>query len=164
MICEKFAAEGANVAINFVSSKDRAEILAKKLEEKGIKTVCIQGDAGVPDDNRRIVEETVAALGVACTDTARIFAFHSRRAVGARNTCVGHELRTGNCGYVGPPPPARTITTNFPFHANQNSESTVMAGDRHSVREWYWREQLLRSTSLIAKGSFLPRPRPRPRA
>lgn len=64
-MCEKFAAEGANVAINYMSSKDRAEELAKKIESQGlgVKVVCIQADAEKPEDNARLVKETKEALG-----------------------------------------------------------------------------------------------------
>jgi NAD(P)-dependent dehydrogenase (short-subunit alcohol dehydrogenase family) len=42
-ICEKFAAEGANVAINYQSSAEAAEKLAKKLSEQyGVKTITFQ--------------------------------------------------------------------------------------------------------------------------
>lgn len=47
LVCEKFAAEGANVAINYVSSKDRAEELKEKLTGMGVKAVCIQGVGGM---------------------------------------------------------------------------------------------------------------------
>lgn len=63
LICEKFAAQGANVAVNYASSKDRAEEVAKKVEAHGAKAVCIQADCGVPEDNVRLVKETVEAFG-----------------------------------------------------------------------------------------------------
>ena len=41
---EKFASEGSNVAINYMSSKEIAEKLASDLASKdGVKTVAIQG-------------------------------------------------------------------------------------------------------------------------
>ena len=44
MICEKFAAEGCNVAVNYVSSVDRANQTAEKIiAEHHIKAVVIQG-------------------------------------------------------------------------------------------------------------------------
>jgi len=43
LICEKFAAEGSNVAVNYVSSKDRADQVAEKCtKEFGVKAVIIQ--------------------------------------------------------------------------------------------------------------------------
>lgn len=64
LVAKKFAAEGANIAINYVSSKDRAEAVAKEaVEEHNVKTALIQGDAGVIKDCERIVEEAKQALG-----------------------------------------------------------------------------------------------------
>jgi len=63
LICEKFAAEGANVVVNYVSSKERAEEVAKKCEAQGVKAICIKADCGVPEDNVRLVKETVDGLG-----------------------------------------------------------------------------------------------------
>jgi NAD(P)-dependent dehydrogenase (short-subunit alcohol dehydrogenase family) len=42
LICEKFAAEGANIVVNYVSSKDRADQVAEKCKEFGVKTAVIQ--------------------------------------------------------------------------------------------------------------------------
>lgn len=63
LICEKFAAEGANIAVNYASSKDRAEEVAKKVELFGVKAICIKADCGVPEDNVRLVKETIEGLG-----------------------------------------------------------------------------------------------------
>ena len=63
MICEKFAGEGANVVVNYMSNKDRAEEVAKKCEAQGVKAICIKADCGVPEDNVRLVKETVDGLG-----------------------------------------------------------------------------------------------------
>ena len=63
MICEKFAAEGCNVVINYATSKDKADELAKKIESYGVKAICIQADCGVPEDNARLIKETVSGLG-----------------------------------------------------------------------------------------------------
>ena len=44
LIAEKFAAEGCNVAINYVSNLERAKETAAKIEKEcGAKTVVIQG-------------------------------------------------------------------------------------------------------------------------
>lgn len=44
MIAEKFAAEGANVVINYASSEDRAkETEAKITSQYGVKTAIVQG-------------------------------------------------------------------------------------------------------------------------
>lgn len=63
LICEKFAAEGANVVVNYASSKERAEEVAKKVESHGVKAICIKADCGVPEDNARLVKETIEGLG-----------------------------------------------------------------------------------------------------
>lgn len=44
VICLKFAREGCNIAINYMSSADRAQDLAKKIEsESGVKVALVQG-------------------------------------------------------------------------------------------------------------------------
>jgi NAD(P)-dependent dehydrogenase (short-subunit alcohol dehydrogenase family) len=44
VICIKFAQEGANVAINYLSSEGRAKDLAAKVEkDHGVKAIIIQG-------------------------------------------------------------------------------------------------------------------------
>lgn len=44
MIAQKFAYEGCNVAINYVSSKDAAEVLASELQTQyNVKAITIQG-------------------------------------------------------------------------------------------------------------------------
>jgi NAD(P)-dependent dehydrogenase (short-subunit alcohol dehydrogenase family) len=42
VICEKFAAEGANVVINYANSKGPADELAKKLEKYGTKIIVLK--------------------------------------------------------------------------------------------------------------------------
>jgi len=64
LLCEKFAAEGANVVVNYMSSKDRADEVAAKCEKEfGVKTAVIQADVGVAEDCIRLVKETVQQLG-----------------------------------------------------------------------------------------------------
>lgn len=44
LIAQKFASEGSNIAINYVSSKDAAEKLASELQSQfNVKAVTIQG-------------------------------------------------------------------------------------------------------------------------
>ncbi|GIJ81675.1 hypothetical protein Asppvi_000174 [Aspergillus pseudoviridinutans] len=58
VICQKFAAEGCNVAINYHSNHEVAEDLASRLEkEYSIKSIILQGDSELPEDNQRIVQE-----------------------------------------------------------------------------------------------------------
>lgn len=64
VICEKFAAEGSNIIINYVSSKDKAEEVAGKCKDDfGVKVAIVQGDVGVAVDCVRLVKETVQQLG-----------------------------------------------------------------------------------------------------
>ncbi|KAK1238129.1 hypothetical protein MKX08_002708 [Trichoderma sp. CBMAI-0020] len=64
LICKKFAEEGANVAINYVSNSVAAEKLADTLtKDYSSKTFAIQGDAEKREDNVRLVQETVKNLG-----------------------------------------------------------------------------------------------------
>ncbi|EXJ59119.1 alcohol dehydrogenase [Cladophialophora yegresii CBS 114405] len=63
LLCEKFAAEGSNVVVNYVSSKDRADQVANKCKELGAKTAVIQADIGVVEDTIRLVKESVEQLG-----------------------------------------------------------------------------------------------------
>ncbi|KAF3067525.1 hypothetical protein CFAM422_008527 [Trichoderma lentiforme] len=63
LICKKFAEEGANVAINYVSNADAAQKVADSLKEYPVKIFVIQGDAGKREDNVRLVQETVKNLG-----------------------------------------------------------------------------------------------------
>ena len=42
MICEKFASEGSNIVVNYVSSKDRADEVAVKCKGFGVKTAVVQ--------------------------------------------------------------------------------------------------------------------------
>lgn len=60
-MCEKFAAKGCNIAINYFSNADAATKLAKKIEkEHHVKTFVIQGDAGVYKDCHYMVRDTIA--------------------------------------------------------------------------------------------------------
>jgi len=44
LICEKFAAKGCNVAVNYASNADAASILVDKLQQRhGVKTCVIKG-------------------------------------------------------------------------------------------------------------------------
>ncbi|KIW82562.1 hypothetical protein Z517_05589 [Fonsecaea pedrosoi CBS 271.37] len=63
LICEKFAAEGSNIVVNYVSSKDRADQVAEKCKGLGVKAVVIQADIGVVSDTVRLVKESVEQLG-----------------------------------------------------------------------------------------------------
>jgi NAD(P)-dependent dehydrogenase (short-subunit alcohol dehydrogenase family) len=64
LLCEKFAIEGANISVNYLSSKDAAEKVAAKVKNDfGVKSIVIQGDVGVASDCERLVKETIEQLG-----------------------------------------------------------------------------------------------------
>ncbi|OOQ83970.1 putative NADP(+)-dependent dehydrogenase [Penicillium brasilianum] len=64
VIARKFAAEGSNVAINYVSSKETADKVASDLAaEYNVKTIVIQGDAGSQSDCINAVKTTIEQLG-----------------------------------------------------------------------------------------------------
>uniref|UniRef100_A0A060T171 ARAD1C22110p n=1 Tax=Blastobotrys adeninivorans TaxID=409370 RepID=A0A060T171_BLAAD len=63
-IVRKLAVEGCNVAINYSSSKDRAEALAKEVSDSHkIKAIVLQGDVSKASVCKDLVEATVAQLG-----------------------------------------------------------------------------------------------------
>jgi len=63
MICERFAKEGCNVAVNYLSSENKAKEVAANIEKYNVKATIIQGDAGVAADNARIVKTAIEVLG-----------------------------------------------------------------------------------------------------
>ncbi|KAJ5625941.1 hypothetical protein N7510_002250 [Penicillium lagena] len=64
LVAEKFASEGSNVAINYMSSKETAEKVASDLAAKhNVKTIVIQGDAGVKEDCVNAVKSTIEQFG-----------------------------------------------------------------------------------------------------
>lgn len=63
-IARKFANEGCNIAINYVSSEAPAQALSKELQDKhNVKTTVIQGDGGVVADIQNCVQQTIKAFG-----------------------------------------------------------------------------------------------------
>jgi len=58
MICERFASERCNIAINYLSNEDRAKEVAASVEKHSIKATVIQG-VGPPLDS--ILSTEVAA-------------------------------------------------------------------------------------------------------
>ncbi len=59
----QFIEQGANVAIHYFSSSDRAEQLKQIAIDKGLKAVTIKGDLTQESDAQAAVAETVNALG-----------------------------------------------------------------------------------------------------
>src|SRR4051812_27929449 len=62
-IARALADQGANVAITFERSADRASQVAEAIAAKGRKAIAIRADAADPAAVRRSVEEAVIALG-----------------------------------------------------------------------------------------------------
>ncbi|KAH8703716.1 NADP(+)-dependent dehydrogenase [Talaromyces proteolyticus] len=63
-ICQKFAEEGCNVAINYYTNVEAAQSLANRLiEEYSVKACIIKGDTTVAEDNERLINETKANFG-----------------------------------------------------------------------------------------------------
>lgn len=55
MICERFASEGCNIAINYLSSEDSAKDVAAKVEKHSVKAIVVQGVC--PTANRDMKEK-----------------------------------------------------------------------------------------------------------
>jgi NAD(P)-dependent dehydrogenase (short-subunit alcohol dehydrogenase family) len=62
-IAELFAGEGAAVGVNYRSGKEQADEVVKTIKDAGGKAAAIGGDVAKVEDARRIVQETVDALG-----------------------------------------------------------------------------------------------------
>src|SRR5690242_14088096 len=62
-IAKSFAAEGAAVVVNYLSSKEGAERVVAEIVEKGGRAVAVQGDVSKASDVRRIFAETKKAFG-----------------------------------------------------------------------------------------------------
>ena len=62
-ITQQFIDHGANVAVHYFSSSERAEILKASAHEKGQKAIAVAADLTNERDAVRVVAETVEALG-----------------------------------------------------------------------------------------------------
>ncbi|KAF3923440.1 hypothetical protein ABW21_db0207261 [Orbilia brochopaga] len=64
-ICERFAQQGSNLVINYVSNKERAEQLKEKLlaEHPKLTIVTLQADVGSQEACEKLVQESIEALG-----------------------------------------------------------------------------------------------------
>ncbi|KAJ5585212.1 uncharacterized protein N7459_005012 [Penicillium hispanicum] len=64
LVAQKFAAEGSNIAINYMSNKETANKVASDIANKyNVKTVVIQGDAGNKDACANTVKSAIEQLG-----------------------------------------------------------------------------------------------------
>ena len=62
-IAIEFAANGADVTINYLEDKDGAEKTKAAVEQTGRRAIVVQGDVGEPADVERIFSEAERALG-----------------------------------------------------------------------------------------------------
>jgi len=62
-IVQRFAREGANVALTYVSNPDRANQTAEAAKALGVRALAIQADSANPDDVVAAVEQTVREFG-----------------------------------------------------------------------------------------------------
>ncbi|KAJ5408384.1 hypothetical protein N7509_002267 [Penicillium cosmopolitanum] len=64
LVAQKFAAEGSNIAINYMSNKQSADNTASEIASKyNVKTIVVQGDAGNQTDCINAVKTTIEQLG-----------------------------------------------------------------------------------------------------
>jgi NAD(P)-dependent dehydrogenase (short-subunit alcohol dehydrogenase family) len=57
------AEEGANVAISYVASKEKADAVVERLRAKGVRAVAIQADQGDPAASGPLIQKVVETLG-----------------------------------------------------------------------------------------------------
>jgi 3-oxoacyl-[acyl-carrier protein] reductase len=62
-ITKHFIAQGANVAIHYFSSADKANELVELAKNKELKAVAVKGDLTKDEDANHLIEETINALG-----------------------------------------------------------------------------------------------------
>lgn len=62
-IAEIFAEEGADVAVNYVSAKEKAESVAEYVRSKGRRAITVPGDVAVRGDVESMVDRTWNDLG-----------------------------------------------------------------------------------------------------
>lgn len=59
----KLAQEGADVAITYVKSKEKADAIAKQISSLGVKALAIMADAGKPETMASMVDSVVSHFG-----------------------------------------------------------------------------------------------------
>jgi 3-oxoacyl-[acyl-carrier protein] reductase len=62
-IAKHFAAEGASVVVNYVSSKEGADRVVSEINEKGGKAIAVQANVSKKDDIKRLFSETNKTFG-----------------------------------------------------------------------------------------------------
>jgi len=62
-LARALADEGANVAISYVTSEEKAAAVARELESKGVKAAAFRADQGTPGEPQKLVDAVVARFG-----------------------------------------------------------------------------------------------------
>ena len=62
-ISELFASEGADVVVNYLSSKDKAQMVVNKIESLGRRAFAIQADISDKKAVEQLVKEVVEKFG-----------------------------------------------------------------------------------------------------
>lgn len=62
-IAKRFAAAGADVVVNYATSKEGADAVVKQITDEGGSALAVQGDVGNAADVKRLFEETKTAFG-----------------------------------------------------------------------------------------------------
>jgi len=62
-IAHALADEGANVAISYVASEEKATAVVRELERKGVRAAAFQADQGEPEAPQRLIDAVVARFG-----------------------------------------------------------------------------------------------------
>jgi 3-oxoacyl-[acyl-carrier protein] reductase len=57
------ADEGADVAISYIASADKAEAVVRQLEKKGVRAAAFRADQGKPGESEKLVRAVVAHFG-----------------------------------------------------------------------------------------------------
>lgn len=62
-IAKELAAQGATVAINYVSNANRAQEVVREIEAYNTKVTAVQGDVSNPDDLKKVYQEVMETYG-----------------------------------------------------------------------------------------------------
>jgi len=62
-IAEALAEQGADVAISYVSSAKKADLVVEKLGQKGIRSIAVQSDQGATSTAKSLIETVISQFG-----------------------------------------------------------------------------------------------------
>ncbi|ULE33204.1 SDR family oxidoreductase [Mycobacterium sp. IDR2000157661] len=119
-IAERLADLGADVAVTYARSRERADEVAERIAAKGRRASAIRADSGAADEVLAAVEQTVATFGrldilvnnagifpfgpveeVSIEEIDRALAVHARAAFLASQAAVGHLPPGGRIVSIG---------------------------------------------------------------